>query len=190
MMKYFSTAIKVFVVLSVLCGGIYPLLITLFAQTALPYQANGSIIKNNDTIIGSDLIGQNFRRPDYFWGRPSAINYNPYPSGAYNLGPLSLQLKDMINSRIDTLKKYQTIYNIQDIPNDLLFASGSGVDPDISPEAAIFQIPRIAKYRHYGSVQIKKLYALVNSTIEKPQFEILGMPKVNVLKLNLKLNSL
>jgi potassium-transporting ATPase KdpC subunit len=189
-MKNFFIGLKLFAVLSVICGVIYPLAITGLSQIFFPYQANGSMLAYNDKLLGSELIGQQFNKPEYFWGRPSTINCNPMPSGASNLGPTSNKLKSIIQSRIDSISKYQNIPNVKEIPNDLLFASGSGVDPDISPEAVFFQLPRVVKYRNLDSAKTEKLINLIASCTENPQFGFLGMPKVNILKLNLKLNSM
>jgi K+-transporting ATPase ATPase C chain len=189
-MKNLMIALKMFVALTVITGIIYPLVITGFAQIVFPYKANGSIVKLNDATIGSELIGQKFTSPRYFWGRPSAIDNNPLPSGGSNLSPDSKALYDLVSARLDTIRKYQTVTDIKSVPQDLLFASASGVDPDISPEAAKFQIDRISGERGFNESQKLELANLVDKSVEKPQFGILGEPRVNVLKLNLELDKI
>ena len=186
-MKNLIIAIKVFVFLTVITGIIYPLVITGVAQLLLTDKANGSLIINNGKVIGSELIGQKFVSPDYFWGRPSAIDYNPFPSGASNLNPVGNKLKEQIQIRIDTIRKYHGNIPIQSIPKDLLFASASGVDPHISPEAAYFQVERICKYRNYNAKQKKKLLKIIESSIESDDLFIGGQKRVNVLNLNRKI---
>jgi potassium-transporting ATPase KdpC subunit len=189
-MKNIIIAVKLFILLTIITGVAYPLTITVFAQLAYPEKAKGSMISINRSIIGSELIGQQFTKPEYFWGRPSAIANNPMPSGASNLNPVGETLKTQIQARIDTIRKYQGNVNIIDIPKDLLFASGSGVDPDISPEAIYFQFNRVSNYRRFTEEQKNKLKIIIESSIKSPDFYIFGEPRVNVLKLNLKLNEL
>lgn len=187
-MKSITTAIKLFVSLIIVTGLLYPLLITGFAQIILPNKANGSMIIINNKKVGSKLIGQQFSSPAFFWGRPSAINNNPMPSGASNLNPVGELLKEKIGPRLDSIRKYHGNLDINKIPKDLIFASASGVDPHISPEAAYFQINRVAAYRNFNDSQKIKLTKLIDSLIEKPDFLIFGEPRINVLALNLKLS--
>ncbi len=176
-MKHFTTSLKMLGFMSFLTGVIYPLLITLLSQTFFKPEASGSLVLKNGEIVGSKLIAQKFESPRYFWPRPSAIDYNPLPSGGSNLGPLSLDLKTKLEERKAKLGS--------DIPSDLLYASASGLDPHISIAAAMFQIPRVASARGMDPEQLK---SIVEKSIEKRQLEILGEPRVNVLALNLFLD--
>jgi K+-transporting ATPase ATPase C chain len=186
-MKQIIIGLKVLIILTVITGVIYPLTITGFAQLFFQNKANGSMIIKENKIIGSELIGQQFTKPEFFWGRPSAIGNNPMPSGGSNLSPVSKEFKVQFQARVDTIRKYHGNINVKDIPKDLLFASASGVDPHISPEAAYFQVDRIAKNRNYTKARKLELIQLINSSIEKSDMFILGEPRVNVLKLNVKL---
>jgi potassium-transporting ATPase KdpC subunit len=189
-MKNLFIAIKLFIILSLITGIIYPFAITGIGQLVFPHKANGSMIKINNNIIGSELIGQKFDSTIYFWGRPSAIDYNPMPSGGSNLNPVGTQLKDQIQARIDSIYTPLGYTEITKIPKDLLFASASGVDPHISPEASYFQVDRIADARNFNMDQKNKLFELIKKSIESPDLYILGEPRVNVLLLNLELNKL
>jgi len=192
MKKYFFPAIKLFIILTIITGVLYPLSITLFANIFYPDKSKGSMITNKGKLIGSELIGQKFSSDKYFWARPSAVDYNPMPSGGSNYGPTSKALLDSVNARKDLIVKHNfvTTPSLQNIPKDLLFASASGVDPDISPEAAYFQIDRIAKARNYNESQKKGLNKLVDDNILNPQFGLFGIPRVNVILLNIKLDEL
>jgi len=185
-MKEIKTGILLFVVLSLLTGVVYPAAVTVLAQLMFPRQANGSIVYRADgTPIGSSLIGQSFSDPKYIWPRPSATTdfpYNALASGGSNLGPTN---KDLINQVAERVKSFRESGIQGSLPADLVMASGSGLDPDISPEAAFLQIPRIAKERN---VSEEELRGLVQAHIENRQFGILGTPRVNVLRLNLALN--
>jgi K+-transporting ATPase ATPase C chain len=188
MKKVILQSLSVFFVMTVLTGVIYPLFITLIGQAAFPKQANGSLIVNNGKVVGSELIGQNFLDSTYFQSRPSAINYNPIPSGASNLGLSSALLKEQVYSRKFEFKKNNLLNDSVVVPSEMLFASGSGVDPHISVEAAKLQINRIIKSRNLNTDKSKLLYNLVDSLSEYPQFGVLGNQVVNVLSLNLKLD--
>jgi len=189
-MKTTKIAIKLFLVLTIITGLIYPLAITGVSQLIFHNNANGSMIIKNNKLIGSELIGQQFIRPDFFWGRPSAIGNNPMPSGGSNLSPVGLPFREQFNARLDTIMKYHGKLPIDSIPKDLLFASASGVDPHISPEADYFQASRVANYRNFNSEQRKELNKLIGQSVEKPDLLILGQARVNVLKLNVKLMDL
>jgi potassium-transporting ATPase KdpC subunit len=178
-MKTTLQSIRIYIVLTVLTGVIYPLVMTGVAQLLFPKQANGSRIIENGKLIGSDLLVQKFESPKYFWPRPSAADYATVASGASNKGPTSADLKKAIDDRRGKFGK--------DAPVDLLTASGSGLDPHISPEAARSQIPRIAATRN---MSIQEISALVDQTIEQPQLGFLGEPRVNVLRLNRALDQL
>jgi K+-transporting ATPase ATPase C chain len=176
-------------VLSVLTGLLYPGCVTFLAQVLFPYQAGGSLIQEKGKPIGSELIGQSFTGERYFWGRPSATPpypYNAAASGGSNLGPTNPTFLKIIKERMDGLQKADPAQQKQ-IPLDLIMASGSGLDPHISPAAAFYQIQRVAMAR---GISEDKLSDLVKIYIEKPTLGILGDARVNVLKLNLALDRL
>lgn len=174
--------------MTLLTGVMYPLFITLIGQVVFPNQSNGSLIVKDGKVIGSELIGQNFADSIYFQPRPSAINYNPLPSGASNLGLSSALLKKQLNTRKLEFKKNNLLSDSISVPSEMLFASGSGVDPHISIEAAKLQINRIVKSRNINPDKSKLLINLIDSLSEYPQFSVLGNQVVNVLSLNLKLD--
>jgi potassium-transporting ATPase KdpC subunit len=179
------TSIRLLLILTVLTGIIYPFFITGGSQLIFPKQANGSMIEINNKPIGSELIGQTFVSNRYFWPRPSAVRYNPMPSGASNFGPTSSALHDSITARA---AKFEL--PVEKIPSDLLLSSGSGLDPDISPQAALFQVERVLKARNTVPGDNERIDSLVQAHIERLQFGLFGEPRVNVLKLNLALDSL
>jgi K+-transporting ATPase ATPase C chain len=187
--RQFKTAFLTLITLTVLLGFGYPLLITVVAQTFLANKANGSFIEDKGAIVGSALIGQNFTDAKYFWGRPSATTPFPYNSlvgSGSNLGPTNPLLLQKIQARIRNLQAYgASSENL--VPVDLVTASGSGLDPDISPFAAYYQIHRVAKARGLSESKVEEL---VLENITDRQFGFLGEPRVNVLKLNLALDQL
>jgi len=187
-MKEIKISILLFITLSLLTGVFYPMAVTVLAQAIFPQQANGSLIHSADgTPIGSALIGQPFSDPKYFWPRPSAtadFPYNPLASGGSNLGPTN---KDLINQVAERIKSLRASDIQGSIPADAVMASGSGLDPHISLEAALIQIPRIVKER---KVSEEKVRSLMQNCLEGRQFGFLGAPRVNVLKLNLALDKL
>jgi K+-transporting ATPase ATPase C chain len=172
-MKTLVRSLRIYLVLTVLTGIVYPLAFTGIAQVLFPKQANGSRITENEKLIGSELFAQKFETPRYFWPRPSAGDFTTVPSAASNKGPTAADLKKAIDERRNKFGA--------DAPVDLLTASGSGLDPHISPEAARSQIPRVAAARN---IPYEKISALVDGAIERPQFGFLGEPRVNVLQLN------
>lgn len=178
-MKTVLQSLRIYIVLTLLTGVIYPLAMTGVAQLFFPKQANGSRIIEQDKLIGSDLIAQKFENPKYFWPRPSAADYATVASGASNKGPTAADLKKSIDER--------RVKFGPDAPVDLLTASGSGLDPHISPEAAHSQISRIAAARN---ISVPKLSELIDQTIEPPQLGFIGEPRVNVLRLNRALDQL
>jgi potassium-transporting ATPase KdpC subunit len=178
-MKTILQSLRIYIILTLLTGILYPLAMTGVAQLLFPKQANGSRIIAGGKLVGSDLIVQKFESPKYFWPRPSSADYATFPSGASNKGPTSADLKKSIDERRAKFGK--------DAPVDLLTASGSGLDPHISPEATRLQISRVASARNMSIQQIAKI---VDRTIEAPQLGFLGEPRVNVLKLNLALDQL
>lgn len=180
-------AISLFVLLSIVTGIAYPLAVTGVAQTLWPDAASGSVLIRSGVPVGSRLIGQNFAEAKHFWGRPSATSPQPYngtASGGSNLGPLNPALVDAVRSRIETLRASDPD-NRQAIPADLVTASASGLDPHISPAAARYQLGRVARER---DLPRERLEALIETHTEKPQWGILGEPRVNVLELNLALD--
>lgn len=181
-------AIMSFVILTVITGLVYPLVITGIAQLVFPRQANGSLIESNGKIVGSSLIGQSFSSPKYFWTRPSVTSPGPYNAAnscGSNLGPLNPVLTDNIRARITQLKAGDANAK-EPVPVDLVTASGSGLDPDISPAAALYQVGRVAKARNVDEFIIREL---VSRYTMPRQFGILGEPRVNVLELNLALDA-
>ena len=180
-------AIVIAVVLTVVTGLAYPAVVTGLAQLLFPSQANGSLILKDGKPVGSSLIGQAFDDAKYFWGRPSATS--PFPdnagaSGGSNLGPTNPDLAKAVQGRIDALKAADP-GNTAPIPVDLVTASGSGLDPHISPAAALYQVGRVAKARGLTEETVR---GLVKAHTEGRQFGILGEPRVNVLRLNLALD--
>ncbi|HUW08057.1 MAG TPA: potassium-transporting ATPase subunit KdpC [Williamwhitmania sp.] len=185
-MKTIAISLKIFLFFTVLTGVAYPLFITGIAQLVFPTKANGSIITINQKPIGSMLIGQQFDSSIYFDSRPSAISYNPLPSGGSNYGLTSTKLKELVQERRNHFLKFNNLNSHTDVPSEMLFASASGLDPHISPQAALLQVNRIAKARNYSTVQKQELLHKLDSLIEPPQFICLGEPRVNVLLLNLE----
>ncbi len=185
-------ALVSFVVLSALTGLAYPALVTGLAKVIFPRQAAGSLLRKDGKVIGSELIGQSFTDPGHFWGRPSAtttpdgkpLPYNGGNSGGSNLAPSNPDLKKAVEARIATLRASDPDQQ-GPVPVDLVTASGSGLDPHISPAAAAFQIHRVAKARGLDEARVR---ALVEAHTEQPQFGVLGDACVNVLQLNLDLD--
>jgi potassium-transporting ATPase KdpC subunit len=180
-------AIVLFAALMIVTGLIYPAIVTAIGQAAFGHQANGSLIELDGKTIGSELIGQQFDAPRYFWGRLSATTPNPYNAGSSsgsNLGPTNPALADAVKARLAALHEADPD-NRSDVPVDLVTASGSGLDPEISPAAAAYQVARVAKARGIGVPQVE---ALVAQATRERQFGVLGEPTVNVLKLNLALD--
>jgi K+-transporting ATPase ATPase C chain len=190
MKKHIVTSIRMLLVLTLLAGVIYPLVMTAFAQLFFPHHANGSIVEHDGRVIGSELIAQQFRSDRYFWPRPSAINYDPLPSGASNYGPTSDTLRTLVADRKRDFIEKNNLPSETTVPTEMLFASGSGLDPHISPEAASLQIDRIAHARGYDERRKAALVQLVLDHIEGPQFGLFGEPRVNVLTVNMKLDEL
>jgi K+-transporting ATPase ATPase C chain len=198
MLKELRPALVVLIGLTLITGLLYPLAITGFARLLFPTQAQGSLIMQDGKVVGSALLGQPFNDPKYFHGRPSATTapdpqdssktveapYNAANSGGSNLGPTSKALFDRITADVERLKAENPSVPV---PIDLVTASGSGLDPDISPDAAYFQVPRVAKAR---GLPPERLRALVESQIQWRILGLFGEPRVNVLKLNLALDAL
>jgi K+-transporting ATPase ATPase C chain len=183
------TAVLLFAVMTLLTGIAYPLAVTGLAQALFPRQANGSLIKINEEKTASELVGQPFSEPRYFWGRPSAtmpVAYNGASSAGSNLGPSNPDLKTAVEKRIATLRAADP-ENRLPIPVDLVTASGSGLDPHISPAAALYQVPRVSKARGIDEGRVAELVRL---HIRDRQFGLFGEPTVNVLHLNTALDAL
>ena len=180
--------VVLFVILTAVTGLAYPAVMTVFGQAVFPSQANGSLIEQNGKVVGSALIGQPFDAPKYFWGRLSAtapMPYNAAGSGGSNLGPLNPSLADQVKARVAALRDAGTDLS-KPVPVDLVTASASGLDPEITPAAAAYQVERVAKARNLAPDAIAQLVA-ANTTGR--QFGVLGEPRVNVLKLNLALDA-
>jgi potassium-transporting ATPase KdpC subunit len=182
-------ALMVFIALSLLVGVIYPLLVTGVAQLIFPGQANGKLMTREGKPVGSELIGQPFDDPKYFWGRLSAtpdFPYNSASSSGSNLGPSNPSLADAVKARVKALQSADP-GNSSPVPVDLVTSSGSGLDPHISPAAALYQVPRVARAR---GISGERVLSLVEQSTEPRQWGFLGEPRVNVLVLNLALNHL
>ncbi|MEY8170792.1 potassium-transporting ATPase subunit KdpC [Burkholderia multivorans] len=180
--------VVIFVVLTAVTGLAYPAVLTAFGQTVFPWQANGGLIERNGQVVGSALIGQSFDASKYFWGRLSATSpmpYNAAGSGGSNLGPLNPSLAEQVKARIAALRDAGTDLS-KPVPVDLVTASASGLDPEITPAAAAYQIERVANARRLSRETVAQLVA-ANTTGR--QFGVLGEPRVNVLKLNLALDA-
>lgn len=189
-MKTIVRSVKIFLFLTILTGIVYPVLITGIAQVIFPFKANGSLIIRNNNAIGSVLIGQQFDSSIYFSGRPSAIAYNPLPSGGSNFGLTNSKLKGLVYEREKHFIAFNQLDTLTVIPSGMLFASGSGLDPHISPEAALLQVSRIVKERRFSEKQTTELMNLIKNLTEDSQFHFSGQERINVLLLNLSLDSI
>src|SRR5947207_1802274 len=197
MLREIRPAIVMILLMTVLTGLAYPLAMTGIAQVAFPHQANGSLLEKDKKVIGSELIGQNFTKPGYFHGRPSATTdvdpkdatktipapYNAANSSGSNAGPTAKSLAERVQADVKALKEENPN---APIPIDLVTTSASGLDPDISPEAALFQVPRVAKERGLSEDRVREL---VHQYTEGRMFGLIGEPRVNVLQLNMALDA-
>ena len=187
-MKVLARALKLLIIMIGITGIIYPLTVTAIGQVFFENKANGSIIEDNGKQVGSELIGQNFSDPKYFWGRPSSTTdypYNSLGSAGSNKSPVSDDLDNIIKERVVALKKFDN--SGKQIPVDLVTASASGLDPHISIESAKYQVSRVAKFRNISE---ETLSTLIDNISEKPVLDMFGTPKINVLKLNLELDKI
>jgi K+-transporting ATPase ATPase C chain len=184
-MNLIFQSLRIFAVLTVLTGALYPLAVTGISWLCFREKANGSLVTRDGAILGSALLAQKFQSERYFWPRPSAADFATVPSGASNLGPTSARLKQQVAERAAKLREALHLNADAPLPPEMIYASGSGLDPHISPESAELQIPRIAKAR---SMNARRIAELLERFIEKPQFTVLGEPRVNVLRLNLELD--
>jgi len=185
---YGTSCLIIFAVFAVLTGLAYPLFMTGFAQVAFNNKANGSIVKQDGKSVGSELIGQSFTGPSYFHGRPSAAGTNGYDataSGASNLGPTNPKLTELISQRAAQVRKENGLAPDAKVPADLVEASASGLDPDISPASALLQVKRVALARNLPESVVLEL---VKSHVQDRQLSVLGEKRVNVLELNLALD--
>jgi K+-transporting ATPase ATPase C chain len=188
MLQITLQSIRALIVFTVITGVAYPLIVTGIAQVAFKQQANGSLIVKDDKVLGSRLIGQPFSDPKYFWSRPSGTSPQPYngaSSSGTNQGPTNPALKEAVEGRVKALRDAASDAN-RPVPVDLVTASGSGLDPHISPAAAEYQIARVAKARNLPEDKVR---ALVERYTQGRQLGILGEPRVNVLELNLALDA-
>lgn len=188
MIVHFRPCFVLFALLTLLTGVAYPVLVTTIAQAVFHNQANGSLILRDGNAVGSELIGQGFDDPSYFWGRPSATGptgYNAAASTGSNLGPTNPVLLDTIRRRVETIRAAHPD-QMKPVPVDLVTASGSGLDPHISPAAAEYQMGRVARIRRLSEDKVRELI-LINT--EGRSFGVLGEPRVNVLRLNLSLDA-
>lgn len=184
MMQQLKIAFWMIVVTTILFGAVYPLVVTGLAQAFFPAQANGELVRKDRVVIGSMLIGQEFSSPGYFHSRPSNSNYDGLNSGGTNLGPTNQQLLERVEAHVQKLRAQNPG---APIPVDLVTASASGLDPDISVSAAEFQIPRVARQRNLSEARVR---SLVRRNTQGRQFGFLGEPHVNVLELNLDLDAM
>lgn len=189
-MKTLMISLKIFLFFTILTGIVYPLFITGIAQLIFPAKANGSLIVKDNKIIGSELIGQQFDSIIYFTSRPSAISYNPLPSGGSNYGLTNIKLKNQVDLRKKQFIGFNQLDSLTAIPSEMLFASASGLDPHISPQAALLQVDRITKARNFNSVQKQQMMQCIKDLTEAPQFSLLGNERINVLVLNLEIDKL
>lgn len=187
MVSQFRAAVLLFVTLTLLTGAAYPLLIWGIGQGAFPHQANGSVIVRDGERLGSELIGQSFDKPEYFWGRPSATTppYNAAASSGSNLGPTNPDYIEEVRKRVDAIRKAHPDRGAAPAPIDLVTASASGLDPHISPAAAEYQVSRVAKARDWDPERVRKLVA---DHAKGRTLGVLGEPRVNVFTLNLALD--
>ncbi|TAE30900.1 MAG: potassium-transporting ATPase subunit KdpC [Candidatus Kapaibacterium sp.] len=195
-MKTFLIALRFFLVMTLLTGVLYPLAVTGIGQGFFSYQANGSVLQSavlkgaQNHVRGSELLAQKFDSVIYFQARPSACDYGTVASGASNKGPTSAALQTVVQERRSAFRTSNSLASRQEVPSEMAFASGSGLDPHISPEAARMQVARVAKARSFDEKRAQDLKNLVERSVEQPQFGIFGNARVNVVKLNMMVDVL
>jgi potassium-transporting ATPase KdpC subunit len=185
-----KNSIKILLFFTLITGIIYPVIIFGIGQTFFSDKANGSLVKGKEQIAGSKLLGQKFTVRKYFWSRPSAIDYNPMPSGGSNLSLTSKVLVQQYKDNKSAFIRENLLKSTDIVPSEMLFASASGVDPDIPREAAYVQVKRISEARKFNAEQKQKLYGLIDLQAKKRQFGFLGEEVINVLVLNMKLDEM
>ncbi len=185
MKREIRRAFLVLVFFSILTGCLYPVFMTAVSRVFFPYRAGGSIIMFQGKMVGSELIGQNFTKPEYFHGRPSRMNYNAGNSGGSNLGPTNATLVKCVQERADSFRSENGLSKERPVPADMLLESASGLDPHISLESALLQARRVSAARRLSENEVA---ALVRESEEKPLLGFLGRTRVNVLKLNMRLD--
>lgn len=186
MRRIFFIALRLFLLMTVITGLLYPLAVTGLATTLFPKTSRGSLVTKKGEVVGSSLLAQSFDSPSYFWPRPSAANYATLPSGASNLGPTSKILRDQMTER----SKQWIAVNGSPAPLEMVTASGSGLDPHIGPEAAIAQLQRIARTRRWKPVQIEAARTYLRECTEQPTFGFIGQQRVNIFLLNLRIDGI
>jgi K+-transporting ATPase ATPase C chain len=190
MKKQIIISVRLFLIFTVVTGIIYPLIITGISKIFFHEEAEGSLVKENDIIIGSGLIGQEFDSIAYFWSRPSAMSYQPLPSGGSNYSWSDQRLKALVAERKKAFIRGNMLNDTTSIPVEMLFASASGLDPHISSRATFLQAERVARARNFNDDQKQKLAGLIVKMTEKPQFSIFGEERINVFLLNLELDKI
>jgi K+-transporting ATPase ATPase C chain len=190
MKRQFFTGLRFLALMIILTGIIYPGVITVITTMFFHREAQGSLVERDGVIIGSELIGQKFDSQEYFWSRPSINNYNPLPSGASNLGISNPLLIKTIAQREKDFLKANKMNEDLNIPPEMVTASASGLDPHISPEAALLQVARVARARGMDKAGQDNLVTLINELTEERQYSLFGEPRINVFLLNLKTDSL
>jgi len=190
MRKSFITSIRMILIMTAITGLIYPLFITGISQVFFHKKAQGSLVEKNGIIVGSELIGQKFDSIFYFWPRPSATNYQPLPSGATNFSWTDQRFKKLVGERKEAFIKGNMLDDTITVPVEMLCASASGLDPDISPRAALLQVDRISRNRNFNDEQKQKLVMMIKKMTEKRQFSLFGEERINVFLLNLELDKI
>lgn len=189
-MRTIIISLKIFLFFTLLTGVIYPLTVTGLSGIFFPEKSAGSLVYRNNVAIGSSLIGQKFDTSIYFSSRPSANNYNPLHSGGSNLGMTNSILRKAVKARIDNFLAVNQIDSTASIPSEMVYASGSGLDPHISLKSALLQQDRVASSRNFNDEQKRKLSELIKKHTEPPQFNLLGESRINVLLLNLDVDNI
>jgi K+-transporting ATPase ATPase C chain len=189
-MKNLLISLKILLFFTILTGGVYPLVVTGIVQVAFHAKANGSMITREGRPAGSALIGQSFDSAIYFSSRPTAVGYNPLPSGGSNLGLTSIRLKELVSQRRQLFMEKNNLDSRAAVPSEMLFASASGLDPHTSVQAAVIQVDRVARSRHFDQARKEKLLKIIADMTEPPQYLFLGEKRINILLLNLEVDKI